>query len=168
MIIECEFMHASNLLHERVLFLTDLQLLVDSNNLLYCVAWDESKNQPTASIGKLHRAMHDSEFRIHLDKGGGHFMTLARCVGTDWTVWFIRVDWRPRNKIYFKLCVLQRYIRHRRMRRRLIGDKIFSRAAFAYTLLTNRLCGKGDVVMMVVRLFLICDRQQTPIYKLYV
>jgi hypothetical protein len=157
MIIECEFTNATDFLREHVVFLTDLQIMIDSNNLLYAVEWDESKNQPTASIGKLQRAMHDSEFRIHLDRGG-HFMTLARCLGYDWTVWFIRVDWRPRNKIHSKLCVLQRFIRNRMMLRRLVDDKVFSRAAVSYRLLMHSLHENSDVVIMIVEHFLFMKR----------
>ena len=153
MIIECEFTNATDFVRERVVFFTGLQIMIDSDNLIYSVSWDEGKIQPAASIAKLKRAMHDSEFRIHLDREG-HFMTLARCLGINWTIWFIRVDWRPRNRIYFKLCILQRLFRRRVMLRRLSIDKIFSRAAASYRRLMNGLHGNGDVVMMIIQHFL--------------
>jgi hypothetical protein len=153
MIIECEFTNATDFSRERVVFLTGLQIMVDSGNLLYAVSWDESKCQPEASVGKLKRAMHDSEFRIHLDREG-HFMTLARCLGVDWIVWFIGVDWRPRHKIYSSLCMLQRFFRRRVMLRLLSHGQIFSRAAAAHRLLLNRFHGNRDVVELIIQRFL--------------
>ena len=94
MLIECEFTNATDFVRERVTLLTGMRLLIDHSGLLYAVSWDEAKHQPAASIAKLHRAIHDSEFRIHLDREG-YFITLARCLGAHWTIWFIGVDWRP-------------------------------------------------------------------------
>ena len=158
MIIKCEFTNASGFARERVVFLTGMQIMVDSDNLLYDVSWDaEDKHhheQSMGSIGKLHRAMHDSEFRIHLDRGG-LFMTLARCLDIRWIIWFIRVDWRQRNEIYSKLCLLQRVFRHRVMHRRLTSDRIFSKAAAVQKLLTHKLRGNGDVVEMIIQYFVL-------------
>ena len=64
MIIECEFTNATNFVRERVVFLTDFQIMIESENLIYAVYWDGY----FASIAKLNQAMHDSEFRIHLDR----------------------------------------------------------------------------------------------------
>jgi hypothetical protein len=149
MIIECEFTNASDFARERVTLLTGMRLLIDHAGLLYAVSWDESKNQPDASIAKLNRAMHDSEFRIHLDREG-YFITLARCLGARWTIWFIGVDWRPRNKLYSRLLLLQRAMRSRVMRWRLARDQPFSKAAAATEALTELYGLNGDLVELIV------------------
>jgi hypothetical protein len=133
--------------------------MIDGDKLLYDVSWDaegepQQQQQPTGSIGKLHKAMHDSEFRIHLDRGG-LFMTLARCLDIRWIIWFIRVDWRQRNEIYSKLCILQRAFRHRVMRRRLSNDRIFSKAAAVQRHLTHKLKGNCDVITMIIQHYLL-------------
>ena len=158
MIIECEFTNATNFVRERVVFLTDFQIMIESENLIYAVYWDGY----FASIAKLNQAMHDSEFRIHLDRESLR-MTLARSLGTDWTyeIQFIAVDWRPRNKIYSKLHTLQRFLRHGIMIRRLSFDKIYSRATASYKQLMNRLQGNSDVVMMIVQHFLLFTNTTT-------
>jgi hypothetical protein len=149
MLIECEFTNATDYVRERVTLLTGMRLLIDHSGLLYAVSWDESKHQPTASIAKLHRAMHDSEFRIHLDREG-YFITLARCLGAHWTIWFIGVDWRPRTALQSHLLCLQRAIRRRAMQRRLMGNRVFSKAVAARDVLTGRLRSNSDVVELIL------------------
>ena len=159
--IGCEFTNASGFARERVVFLTGMQIMIDGDKLLYDVSWDakgetskKKQGEPMGSIGKLHKAMHDSEFRIHLDRGG-LFMTLARCLDIRWIIWFIRVDWRQRNEIYSKLCILQRAFRHRVMRRRLSNDRIFSKAAAVQRHLTHKLKGNCDVITMIIQHYLL-------------
>ena len=147
MIIECEFTNATNFVRERVVFLTGMKFMIDSDNRLFAVSWDESKDQPTASLTKLHRTMHDSEFRIHLDREG-FLVTMARCLGARWTVWFISINWWQGERMYSKLCLIQRAFRRRFMRRRLGIDRVFSKAAAACEMLKGRL--HDDVLQMVV------------------
>ena len=154
MIIECEFTNASGFARERVVFLTGMQIMIDTrDSLLYAVSWDESKNQPMASIGKLQRAMHDSEFRIHLDRDC-YFMTLARCLDYRWIIWFVGVDWRQSSTIYHSLRVLQRAFRQCVMHKRLHRDRIFSKATAAHIMLSNRLQGNSDVITIIIQHFM--------------
>ncbi len=138
MLIECSFTNASDSVRERVVFLTGMKIMIDDKNRLFAVTWDESKDQPTASLTKLHAAMHDSEFRIHLDRDG-LLITMARCVPGRWMVWMIMVNERHGIRIYSKICILQRAFRRRFMRRRLGADLVFSKAVAARGLLVNRL-----------------------------
>ena len=147
MLIECSFTNASEFVRERVVFLTGMRIMIDSDNRLFAVSWDESPNQPAASIGRLHRAMHDSEFRIHLDRDG-LLITMARCLPLQWIIWFISVDELQGHGIYSKICILQRAFRRRFMRRRLRVDMVFSKASAARMSLANRL--HGDVMGMVI------------------
>ena len=98
MLIECSFTNASEFVRERVLFLPGMRIMIDSDNRLFAVGWDESPNQPTASLARLHRAMHDSEFRIHLDRDGW-LITMARCPPLQWVIWFIAVDEQQGHRI---------------------------------------------------------------------
>jgi hypothetical protein len=150
MLIECEFTNATDFVRERVTLLTGMRLLIDHHGLLYAVSWDEAKHQPFTSLARLHRAMHDSEFRIHLDREG-HFITLARCLGARWTIWFIGVDWRPRNALQSHLLRIQRVMRRRTMQRRLVGDRVFSKAVAARdVLVAGRLSSNRDVVELIL------------------
>ena len=147
MLIECSFTNASDFARERVVFLPGMRIMIDSDNRLFAVTWDESKDQPPASLANLHNAMHDSEFRIPLDRDG-LLITMVRRPPVLWIVWFIMVDERQGNHIYSKIRVLQRAFRHRFMRRRLRVDMVFSKAAAARRLLANRL--HGDVMGMII------------------
>ena len=163
MLIECEFTNATDYVRERVMLLTGMRLLIDHHGLLYAVSWDESKHQPAASIAKLHRAMHDSEFRIHLDREG-YFITLARCLGANWTIWFIGVDWRPRNTLHSHLLRMQRVIRRRAMQRRLVGDRIFSKAVAARDVLIGRLCSSDMVELILFQYVLRPGRTESALH----
>jgi hypothetical protein len=159
MIIECEFTNATNFVRERVVFLTGMKIMIDSEHRLFGVSWDGSKDQPTASLTKLHKAMHDSEFRIHLDREG-FLVTMARCLGARWTVWYISIDWRPEERIYSKICVLQRAFRRRFMLRRLCIDRVFSKTAAACEMLKGRL--HDDVLCMIVAYCMHIPLQNPP------
>jgi hypothetical protein len=135
------------------MLLTGMRLLIDHHGLLYAVSWDEeAKHQPFrafTSLARLHRAIHDSEFRIHLDREG-YFITLARCLGARWTIWFIGVDWRPRNALQSHLLRIQRAMRRRTMQRRLVGDRVFSKAVAARDVLSGRLRSSSDMVELIL------------------
>ena len=78
MIIECEFTNATDFVREHVVFLTGMKLMMDSSNhRLFSVCWDNPFT--LVSLFKLKRAMHDSEFRIHLDRDG-LLITMVRCL----------------------------------------------------------------------------------------
>jgi len=155
MIIQCDFTNASDFVRERVVFLTDFQIMIDADNMIYTVSWDISG--PTSSLEKLRRAMHDSEFRIHLDRAY-LLMTLAKGLGSDltWSIWMFGIDWRPRNAINAKLCTLQRFFRHGVALKRLNVDKIFSKAKALREQLVEKLQGNNDVVMKIIEHYL-CD-----------
>jgi len=154
MIIECDFTNASDFVRERVVFMTEMKLMADSENRLFSVGWDEP--QTIASLFKLKRAMHDSEFRIHLDREG-LLVTMVRCLGIRWSFFFISIDWRQGKHIYSKICVIQRNFRRRFMHRRLSIDMVFSKAATAQKVLKDRL--HHDVLWMIV---LHCCRRTKP------
>jgi hypothetical protein len=147
MLIECSFTNASDFARERVVFLPGMRIMIDSDNRLFAVTWDESPNQPAASLARLHTAMHDSEFRIHLDRDGW-LITMARCPPLQWIIWFIGLNKWQGHHIYSKICILQRAFRRRFMRRRLCVDMVFSKAAAARRSLANRL--HGDVMGMII------------------
>jgi hypothetical protein len=144
MIIECEFTNATDFVRERVVFLTGMKLMIDSNGKLFAVCWEDYKEE--VSLPHLRRAMHDPEFRIHLDRGG-LLITMARCI-ERWTLWFISVDWRRGQLFYAKVRVLQRAIRAWVVRKRLSMDMVFSKSATARKLLEDRL--NQDVMDMII------------------
>ena len=118
--------------------------MIDGNRI-FTVWWDNTKT--AESVVKLHRAMHDPEFRICLDRDGWSIM-MARCLDERWTFWFISIN-RPRGaRFYSKLCLIQRAFRRRFMRRRLGVDRVFSKAAAACEMLKGRL--HDDVLQMIV------------------
>jgi hypothetical protein len=116
--------------------------MINSEDQLFSVWWDNPKT--AESIVKLHKAMHDSEFRICRDPSA---IMMARCLG-NWTMWFISLSQRQGERVYSKICILQRALRRWFMRRRLCVDRVFSKAAAAYRLLNGRL--NEDVLKMVV------------------
>ena len=124
------------------MFLTDTNLMINSENQLFSVWWDNPNT--SESIVKLHKAMHDSEFRICRDPSA---IMMARCLG-NWTMWFISLSQRLGERVYSKICILQRALRRWFMRRRLCVDRVFSKAAAAYRLLKCRL--HDNVLKMVV------------------
>jgi len=146
MIIECEFTNASDFVREQVVFVTGMQLMIDSANRLFSVWWDESLI--LASLFKLKIAMHDSDFRIHLDRDG-LLITMARCLGVRWTFFFVSINWRLGESIHFKIRQIQRAFRRRFMRRRLGVDMVFSNALFARGVLMGRGLN-GDVVDVII------------------
>lgn len=155
MIIECEFTNASDFKRERVVFLTSMQLMVDASRHLFGVHWE--RNKAEISLPHLHRAMHDSAFRIRLDRGGW-LMTLAKWPLCQRSLWCISIN-EPRGVWFLaKICQIQKAIRRWVVRRRLEIDRVFSKAATANRMLLHRL--NPDVVSMIV---LYCMRQQCPL-----
>jgi hypothetical protein len=145
MIIECEFTNASDFVRERVVFVTGMQLMVDSANRLFSVWWDDPLI--LASLFKLKIAMHDPEFGIYLERDGW-LITMARCLGVRWTFFFISINWRQGERIHLKIRQVQRAFRRRFMRRRLGVDMVFSKALSAQRVLLTR--GLNDDVVWVI------------------
>ena len=155
MLIECEFTNATDFVRERVVFLVGMKLMIDSNNRLFVINWEH--DQEEISIPRLHRAMHDSEFRIHLDRDG---LLITMAVRLErWSIWFIAISWQQGDFIYPKICIIRRAIRRWVMRKRLRIDRVFSKAAAAHRSLKNIL--NQDVLHMIVsRCIEIKPRQQ--------
>jgi hypothetical protein len=139
---------------ERVVFVVGMQLMIDSDNRLFSVNWEHDKEE--ISLPHLHKAMHDPEFRIHLDRDG-LLITMAGWPEI-WPIWFIAVNWRGGALFYRKICMIQRAIRRWAMRRRLCTDLVFSKAAAAQRVLESRL--NQDVMHMVVSYCIQKDCQQ--------
>ena len=146
MIIECEFTNASDSVRERVVFVTGMQLMIDSGNRLFSVWWDDPLI--LASLFKLKIAMHDPEFKIYLERDG-LLITMARCLGMRWTFYTISINWRLGERIHFNICQIQRAFRRRFMRRRLVVDMVFSKALFARGVLMRRGLN-ADVADMII------------------
>ena len=142
MIISCEFTNAETFVHERVVFLTDMSLMIDGDSQVFSVWWDDVKT--AKSLVKLHTAMHDPEFRVYRYNSS---LMMTRCVGLvrNWTVWFISTN--SGERVYSKICMIQNAIRRWAMRRRL-GTRFFSKAAVAYRLLAGRI--HEDVMRLIV------------------
>ena len=152
MIISCEFTNATDFVRERVVFVVGMQLMIDSENRLFSVNWEHDKED----ISRLHRAMHDPEFRIHLDRDG---LLITMAVRLErWSIFFIAISWRQGDFIYPKLCIIRRAIRRWVMRKRLCIDRVFSKVAAAQRVLKNRL--NQDVMHMVVLYCIQQDCQQ--------
>ena len=145
MIIECEFTNSSDSVRERVVFVTGMQLMIDSENRLFSVWWDDPLI--LASLFKLKIAMHDPEFGIYLERDG-LLITMARCLGMRWTFFFISINWRLGERIHFKIRQIQRAFRRRFMHRRLGVDMVFSKALLARRVLKRR--GLNDDVADVI------------------
>jgi hypothetical protein len=153
MIIHCEFTNASNLVREHVTFLTGMRIMVDGNSEMCGVAWDASADQPMASINKLRRAMHESGFRVHLDKDK-FFMIMIKRIDVRQIIWLIGVDWTKSNQYERKLRLLQRSIRSWIVRGKINRERKFSRAQAANELLKVRLRGNHDVILIIINSFL--------------
>ena len=153
MIISCEFTNAETSVRERVVFLTDMDLMIDGDNQVFSVWWDDANT--AKSLVKLHTAMHEPEFRIYRYNSS---LMMTRCVGLvrNWTVWFISTN--SGERVYSKICMIQKAIRRWAMRRRLCTDLVFSKAAEAQRVLKNRL--NQDVMHMVVLYCIQQDCQQ--------
>jgi hypothetical protein len=144
MLIECEFTNATDFVRERVVFLVKMQLMIDSDNRLFVINWERDKEE--ISLLHLHRAMHDSRFRIHLDRDG---LLITMAVYLErWSISFIAVSSRQADFIKPKICIIQRAIRRCVMRKRLRVDRVFSKAAAAQRVMKNRL--NQDVMHMIV------------------
>jgi hypothetical protein len=144
MLIECEFTNATDFVRERVVFLVGMKLMIDSNNRLFAINWEHDREE--ISLPRLHRAMHDSAFRIHLDRDG---LLITMAVRLErWSIWFIAISWQQGDFIYPKICIIRRAIRRWVMRKRLRIDRVFSKAAAAQRSLKNIL--NQDVLHMIV------------------
>ena len=138
MIIKCESTDAT----KRIVLLTGMQVLIDSNNTLHGIEWDASKIQPYPSQPH-HTAIHRHDFRVlHMDTEYNS-LTLAKCLGTLWTVWFIRTI--ESHSLLSSTLHLQRSTRQWLTRRKL-------RSIAAYDVLMAALRGNADVVAMVIAL----------------
>ena len=153
MIIQCEFTNARNSVRECVVFLTDMKLMIDSNDQPFYLWCDYPKTNK--SMVNLQKAMQDPAFRIYLDRDGLTMIGPMR----DWAVSCIAFNFGHRDRIYYKICIIQRAFRRRFMRRRLAIDRVFSKTAAACGVL--RL--PDDVLRVVVAHCLaITHRSQHP------
>jgi hypothetical protein len=157
MIIECEFTNASDFVREKVSFLTQMSLMIDSDNQLFWIWWDDPLT--IVSLFRLKKVMHDSEYRIHLDREG-LLITMARCLDVRWTFFFISINWRQGERICLKIRQIQRAFRRRFMRRRLCVDKIFSKIVAVKKILKHRL--HDDVVQMILLHYIGIKRNSFP------
>ena len=146
MIIECEFTNSTDFARERVFVLTGMGMLIDREGLVFGIEWGD---QPMVSVAQLHTAIHDSEFRIYLDRDG-HFITMAKCVQARWTIWFIKVVSSAREALYSSILILQRTFKRWGVRMRSYRKLLGQRISLSFVMLMCRLHGNSDVALMVV------------------
>lgn len=149
MLIRCEFTNSTDFMRERVVLLTNMRMLVDGDGLLFRLVWDCSSDQPTTSIGKLHTAMHDSGFRMYLDRGGRYITMGKNLNALHSTIWFIGVWQMDSAGFYSKLSIAQRTCRCWLARRGLSRRRLFWKTVAARAVL-GRLLLNTDVVGLIV------------------
>jgi hypothetical protein len=132
MIVECEFTNASDLKRERVVFLTDMRLMTNGQRP-FRVFWEydrmRKRTSVTLTLMHLHRAMHDSEFRIQMETDT---LIMAKWPLDQRACWFLMFHDEQMAPILRIQAAVRRWVMHRR----LCVDRMFSKAAAASRILS--------------------------------
>ena len=148
MIVECEFTNASDLKRERVVFLTDMQLMTNGQRP-FRVFWEydhlRKRTSATLTLMHLHRAMHDPEFRVQMETDT---LIMAKWPLDQRACWFLM--FHHEQCLMARILRIQAAVRRWVMHRRLCVDRIFSKAAAANRILLSAGQLNQDTVDMIL------------------